>query len=860
MARIELPVEGMTCEHCARTVTEALESVSGVASAQVNLAAGRAVVETAGEAPDRGRLAAAVEHAGYHVPEFSPALTLPASRAAAGADGTGQGRAAGPLVQISLLPATHPAGSATASGVARGAPPKAGEPRETILLEIGGMHCASCVQRVEQALAGVPGVAEAHANLATDEARVVYDAQQAQTRDLIAAVERAGYQATALTAEERSAAGDAPRQETAAWRRRLIVGIVLLVPLVGFHFLPHAAGQHSPLVGAVQFLLATVLQGFVGWPYYIGAWQRLRHASANMDTLVALGTGAAYLSGCAAWLSATPQAMVFMDGGMILVFITLGKYLEARSKRAASSAVRKLLELAPAEALLLVDGDRRIVPASRLAIGDTIVVVPGAKVPRDAEIVSGRSAVNEAWLTGESLPVDKAPGDTIFAGTINGQGSLTARVTRPADQTALAQVIALVRRAQESKAEVQRLADRVVAWFVPAVLVLAAVTLAAWSLAAGDWQHGAAAAVAVLVVACPCALGLATPTAVLVASGRGAAAGILVKEAHGWEVAAALTAVVLDKTGTVTEGRPRLVQVVPAQGTDAGELLATAAAAERLTGHPLAEPIVAAAAERQLAIPEATGLDTVPGAGIRVASPQGEILVGNERLFPSSPAGTDWREHAVVLGELRAAGQTPLLVARGGRCLGLLAVADPVAEHSREAVAELGRLGLRVLLVSGDHRAAVEHVAGEVGIGEVRAEVLPDEKQAIVAELQRAKQTVAMVGDGINDAPALAAADLGIAIGSGADVAVEAADVVIVGRDLRAVATTVKLGRATLRTIRQNLAWAFAYNVLLLPLAAGALQPIMGIELPPVAAAAAMALSSVSVVSNSLLLRVRRLG
>jgi Cu+-exporting ATPase len=599
----------------------------------------------------------------------------------------------------------------------------------------------------------------------------------------------------------------------------------------------------------------------VGWPFYVGAWQRLLHASTNMDTLVAIGTLAAYGSGVYGLFAGEHAAhagpMHLMDAGIILTFITLGKYLEARAKGRASAAIRKLLELSPAVANVERNGRVVSVPPSEVAEGETIVVRPGDKIPLDARVTSGTSGVDESWLTGESIPREKSPGSEILAGTINGLGSLTAQVLRPAGRTALAQVIELVRTAQESKTEIQRLADRVVSWFVPAVLLVAALTLLAWGLAAGEWFEGVAAMVAVLVVACPCALGLATPTAILVASGRGAELGILVKEAHSLELAGRVTTVVLDKTGTVTMGKPQVSGVWPAASVSDTELLATAASVEQLSKHPLAEPIVRAAHERGLKFEPASNLQIVPGQGISARGKTGELLVGNEKLM--ADRGIAWSSQQPLVQSLRSEGVTPIVVAAGQRYLGLIGVADVIAPHSREGVERLLGLGLDVLLLSGDNRAIAARVAREVGIRHIQAEVLPDQKQAVVQELRRSGAVVAMVGDGINDAPALAAADVGIAIGSGSDVAIEAADVVIVGNDLRAVARVVELARATLRTIKQNLVWAFAYNLLLIPLAAGVFVPLGGYRLPSIAAAAAMALSSVSVVANSLLLRVRRI-
>ncbi len=729
------------------------------------------------------------------------------------------------------------------------------EQMSSAVLDVQGMHCASCVARVEQAATSVAGVHEARVNLATERATVNYDRARTDEVQIIAAIEQSGYHAT-IAGRERGAPADHldhSARELRGWRWRLVIGTLLLVPLVG---LSHFALVSHTVGGWLQVALATPLTVYVGWPYFAGAWRRLRHGSTSMDTLIALGTGMAYIGGIVG-LARDLHEMYFADGAMILVFITLGKLLEAKAKGRASAAVRKLLDLAPPQATVLRHGQRVDVPVGDVRPGATILVLPGAKVPLDGRVISGNSAVDQSWLTGESLPADKAPGDEILAGTINGHGALTAEVLRAAGETALQQVIELVQHAQESKADVQRLADRVVTYFVPVVLGLAIVSFSAWGLAAGDWSMAVSAAIAVLVVACPCALGLATPTAVMVGSGRGAENGILIKEAHALEVAGQLTTIVLDKTGTITTGKAEVTRLSPASGVEEDELLAAAAAPQRLSQHPLAAPIVAAAEARKVDISTADELQVVAGQGVRATGGGHVWLAGNERLMAAE--GIDYAEKKGELQALRAGGQTPLLVTADGRLMGIVAVADVAAPYSRDAVEMLKQQRLTVRLLSGDHQATAQALAALVGISHVRAGVLPGDKEAEIRRLQAAGEVVAMVGDGINDAPALAAADLGIAIGSGSDVAIEAADIVLVGQDLRAVACAVTLARATLRTIRQNLAWAFFYNALLLPVAAGAFVPFFGLRLPPAAAAAAMAASSVSVVGNSLLLRRRRL-
>ncbi len=861
MARVELPIEGMTCSHCVRSVIDALQKVPGVHSATVSLAAKKATLDVVEGQVKRSDLVAAVANAGYRVGGTSGAAP-PANVVQIGGPTSSPAPASqvpepGSLTSTIAASATQTVSKPRSSRSGLHEDPSPSIPPGELLLNVEGMTCASCVSRVEHALAKVPGVKAARANLATNQAAVEFDGRAPAVSDLLGAVARAGY-----TATEAGHGSDAhhtghSEQELARWRWRLWLGVVLLAPLVVLHFWkpPGNLGTWTELVSA------TLLQFIVGWPFYQGALKRARYLSANMDTLVAIGTTAAYGAGVyGAWQmrhAHGDRPMYLMDAGMILVFITLGKYLEARAKGRASAAIRKLLDLAPPEAVVERGGTLVTVPPEQVAVGEIIVVRPGAKVPLDAEITSGSSSLNESWLTGESLPVDKGPGAEVLAGTINGQGALRARVVRPAGRTALAQVVELVRRAQESKTEIQRLADRVVSWFVPLVLVIATLTIFVWGTAAHDWSGGLQAMVAVLVVACPCALGLATPTAVLVASGRGAEMGVLIKEAHALELAGRVTTVVLDKTGTITSGKPQVTHILAAAAVTPDQLLATAAAAEQLSQHPLAAPVVAAARKEKLQLPAVTDLEVIPGRGIRVRTRDAMIYVGNEQLM--ADAGASPGAHAAQIKAFRAAGQTPLAVTLGKQYLGIVVVADVIAPHSREAVARLKALDVDVWLLSGDHRVIAERVARETGIANVKAEVLPQDKQAIVEHLRSSGETVAMVGDGINDAPALAAADLGIAMGSGSDIAIEAADIVITGGDLRSVARTLGLSRATLRTIRQNLGWAFFYNLLLIPLAAGVLMPVAGVRLPSVAAAAAMALSSVSVVSNSLLLRVRKL-
>ncbi|WP_202921889.1 heavy metal translocating P-type ATPase [Anatilimnocola aggregata] len=716
-----------------------------------------------------------------------------------------------------------------------------------IRLHIGGMHCASCVGRVETALSQVSGVKSAAVNLALHEAEVRPAGDDIPVQSLIAAVERAGYQAEVIRQQQNSPTAPhsqaAEDQEQRAWGLRFLLSLAGLVPLVVIHFLP--GGHHSsPLLGVTQIAIACLVQVFVGWPFLVSAAQRVRYAAVNMDTLIALGTTAALVAGTLEWITHR-SGMSLMDGVMILTFVTLGRYLEARARRRTSRAIYQLMDLTPRVANI-----RRGIQVVKLSLDkvqlrDVLVIRPGERVPLDGQVISGHSDLNEAWLTGEALPVEKQAGDNVFAGTLNGSGSLEATVTKLADDTLLAQTIELVRHAQSSKASVQQLADRVVQWFVPAVLLIATATFIAWLVVSGGWQLALLHAVAVLVVACPCALGLATPTAIIVSSGAAAQRGIFIKSAAALEAANRVTTVVFDKTGTLTAGRPVLRSLQPAEHVSEERLLTIAAAIERLSNHPLVKAIVQAADSRQS--PEqlqATALQVLPGEGIQADSSAGTIYVGNQRLL-------DRLQIVPGANQQNQSGEIRLHVVLAGKYLGSLVLQDQLAHGSQAAVAALQQLGKRIVLLTGDTRATAEAMAREAGIREVIADTKPVDKWQVIEQLKHSGEVVAMVGDGINDAPALAAADLGIALGNGADIAIESAEVVITQPDLRRVVTTLSLAQRTLSIIWQNLFWALIYNVILIPVAAGLLSP-WGINLSPSMAAAAMAASSVCVVLNSL--------
>ncbi|MET7618121.1 heavy metal translocating P-type ATPase [Streptomyces sp. NPDC005408] len=735
-------------------------------------------------------------------------------------------------------------------------------------LTIGGMTCASCAARVEKKLNRMDGVS-ATVNYATEKAKISYP-QGLEVTDLIATVVKTGYTAEQPpppapepASDLDEPAADAPPHrdpETAALRQRLTVSAVLSAPVVLMAMIPALQFDNW------QWLSLALAAPVVVWgalPFHRAAWTNLRHGAATMDTLVSLGTLAAF--GWSLW------ALFLGDAGMpgmrhgfdltvartdgpstiylevaagVTTFILLGRYLEARSKRKAGAALRALMELGAKDVAVLRGGTEVRVPVGRLAVGDRFVVRPGEKIATDGTVVDGASAVDASMLTGESVPVDVTAGDPVTGGCVNTAGRLVVEATRIGADTQLARMARLVEDAQNGKAEVQRLADRISAVFVPAVLLIALGTLAAWLLTTGDTTAAFTASVAVLIIACPCALGLATPTALMVGTGRGAQLGILIKGPEVLESTRRADTVVLDKTGTVTTGRMSLQGVYVSGTAEEHELLRFAGALEHASEHPIARAVAAGAAERVGRLPAATAFENVPGLGVRGVVEGHEVLVGRAQLLQD--AGVD------LPGELTAAagtdGRTAVFAARDGKALGVLTVADAVKDSSAEAVARLRALGLTPVLLTGDSRAVADAVAAEVGIDEVYAEVLPEEKVAVVRRLQAQGRSVAMVGDGVNDAAALATADLGLAMGTGTDAAIEAGDLTLVRGDLRVAADAIRLARRTLATIKGNLYWAFGYNVAALPLAASGL-------LNPMIAGFAMAFSSVFVVTNSLRLR-----
>jgi Cu+-exporting ATPase len=710
-----------------------------------------------------------------------------------------------------------------------------GEHGQSTELLIGGMTCASCAARIEKKLNRLDGVT-ATVNYATEKARVSH-ATGVTPDDLIATVEKSGYTAT-LGPRPEARAERARGEEDGALR--LLVSAALSVPVVLVGMIP---ALHLPGWQWVSLALATPVVFWGGLPFHRATWTNLRHGAATMDTLVSLGTLAAYGWSLTALVLGTGAELYFEAAAVVTTFLLAGRWLEARAKRRAGAALRALLELGAKEVSVLRDGVELRVPAAQLAVGEEFVVRPGEKVAADGEVTEGSSAVDASLLTGESVPVEVGPGNAVVGGTVNAGGRLVVRATRVGAETQLAQMARLVEEAQNGKAQVQRLADRISGVFVPIVLVVALATLAGWLLVGGGASAAFTAAVAVLIIACPCALGLATPTALMVGTGRGAQLGILIKGPEVLESTRRVDTVVLDKTGTVTTGRMTLLDVVPADGADGDELLRVAGALEAASEHPIAQAVARAAAERG-ALPPVDGFANVEGLGVRGSVEGRAVVVGRPRLLaePLPPELDAVREKA------EQDGRTAIAVAWDGAARGVLVVADPVKPTSAPAVRPRSQLGLRPVLLTGDNEAAARSVAATVGIAEVIAEVLPADKVDVVKGLQAEGATVAMVGDGVNDAAALAQADLGLAMGTGTDVAIEAGDLTLVRGDLRAAADAIRLSRRTLATIKGNLFWAFAYNVAAIPLAAAGL-------LNPMVAGAAMAFSSVFVVTNSLRLR-----
>ena len=825
---ITLPIEGMTCASCVSHVEKALQGVPGVSGVSVNLGTEKASLEySSGDAPV-DQLRQAVADAGYKVATTKTTLN------------------------------------------------------------ISGMTCAACVFHVENALKGVSGVVEATVNLATEKATVEYTAGTVDNEGFRQAITKAGYQVTGIGDGPMEAKEELERlskvKEIQALRRRFLLsaagGILLLLGAFGpFPWVP-------PLMklGFYPFLLwavATPVQFWAGWSFYTSGFGALRHGTANMHTLIAIGTTTAYLFSAAVVLlgALAPEFLaqqgigreVYFDtASIIIALILLGRYLEARARGSTSEAIRRLIGLRPNTARVIRDGQEIDVPVETVEVDDFILVRPGEKIPVDGEVTEGISTVDESMLTGESMPVDKDPGKQVFGATINKFGTFKLRATKVGKDTVLAQIIQLVEDAQGSKAPIQRLADQVAAYFVPAVIVIALAAFLFWMLLgpAPALTFAVLVFVAILIIACPCALGLATPTAIIVGTGRGAEQGVLIRSAQALEITHRVNVVVLDKTGTLTTGKPVVTDLLPSVVSEV-DLLRLAASLEQGSEHPLGEAIVQEARSRNLELETTRGFEALPGRGVQ-AQLNGYVLrMGNIALMEANGIALDGLvEKAQAMA---AQGKTTMYLSAGDKAVGVIAVADTPKENSRESVAQLRAMGLEVVMLTGDNAQTAQAIAKQLGVYNVEAEVLPADKVEVVRRLQSQGKVVAMVGDGINDAPALVQADVGMSMGAGTDVAMESADITLMRSDVASVIGAINLSRATIRTIKQNLFWAFVYNILLIPVAAGVLYPVFGAMggvpdglgfffgeqgfLNPVLAALAMAFSSVTVVTNSLRLR-----
>ncbi len=732
--------------------------------------------------------------------------------------------------------------------------------KKRIILSVSGMDCVGCASTVEKRLRKVEGVSGASVNYASGRAYVDAEAGM-DPHHLISAVRDAGYDAEPV--EELGAEGHGQHMheaEISGLKWELALALLLSIPIFVLSF-PEIFGLRiadAQATNLLLFALATPVQFIAGWRFYKGTLSALKSVSANMDTLIAMGTSAAYLYSVAATFA--PQilgaglALTYYDSAAVIItFILLGKYLEAVGKGKTSEAVKRLIGLQPKTAKILRRGREAEVAVEDVRAGDILVIRPGERIPVDGIVTEGESHVDESMITGESIPVAKRKGSEVIGATMNKLGSFKMKATKVGKDTALAQIIRLVEEAQGSKAPIQQLADVAASYFVPAVIVIAAAAFIFWQFVA-PLNFAVSVLVSVLIIACPCALGLATPSAIMVGTGKGAENGILIKGGEALEAAGKIDAIILDKTGTLTTGKPELTDVMVLGSLGEKELLSYAASAEKGSEHPLGEAIVNAVEKRRIRIAKASSFRAIPGQGVEAKVGGKAVLVGNRKLMERKGVAVSGNAES-ALTKFEAGGKTAVLVAVGGKMAGALAVADTLKEHSKEAVAALKRLGLDAYMITGDNERTAKAIARQLGIGMVLANVLPEEKAEKVKELQAQGKKVAMVGDGINDAPALAQADVGIAIGSGTDVALETGSIVLIKDDLRDVLTAIDLSRYTLGKIRQNLFWAFFYNIVMIPVAAGVLYPSMGFLLNPMVAGAAMAFSSVSVVGNSLLMR-----
>jgi Cu+-exporting ATPase len=799
--RIDLPIVGMSCASCASTIQTDLSHLKGVAKANVNYATSKATL----------------------------------------------------LVQPQIIKPENFITSIRKSGYEVGT--------VTVELPLKGIQCASCVQKIEKAILQTKGVTKASVNLATERAKVEYLPTETNLGDIKRAIESTGYEVLELsTSDEGLDPEKAIRErEYKKLKTKFMAGLVLgLIVFLGSsrHWFPWIPGIFGNFY--VLWALATPVQFVIGWQFYKGAWGAFKHRSADMNTLIAVGTSAAYLYSVTATLfpsffesGGIKPHVYFETSALIIVLILFGRLLEARAKGQTSDAIKKLMGLQPKTARVIRDGKEMDIPVEEVLVGDIITVKPGEKIPVDGILQSGKSAVDESMITGESIPVKKSPGSEVIEATINKTGSFKFKATKVGKDTALAQIIKLVQDAQGSKAPIQRLADVISGYFVPIVISIAIVTFVIW-FDFGPFPSLTFALlnfVAVMIIACPCALGLATPTAVMVGTGKGAENGILIKGGESLETAHKLDTIVFDKTGTLTKGEPEVTDIITVNGFSEEEILKYAACAEKNSEHPLAEAIIKRAEEKEIKLLDPEQFNAIEGHGIEASIDGKEILLGNAKLMRDRQIEIENLETKAE--DLAQDGKTPIYISLTGKAAGLIGVADTLKESSVHAVTKLRNMGLKVVMLTGDNRRTAEAIARKAGIDDVLPEVLPEDKVFEIKKLQSGGRRVAMVGDGINDAPALAQADIGIAIGSGTDVAMEASDITLIKGDLSGVVSAIELSKKTIRIIKQNLFWAFFYNTAGIPIAAGVLYPFFGILLNPIFASLAMAFSSVSVVSNS---------
>lgn len=810
MKKCAITIGGMHCASCAVNIEKKLRAVAGVKQSSVNFATQKAAVTYDEQHTSQETIQKVIETAGYKVLEV-----------------------------------------------------KANEENiDEVVLDISGMHSAHCANIVEQTLKKISGVTEYSVNLATTKATVKYNYHEVKVSQIIMAIADAGYEA--WTAATRDLEKEAREREIKQYRMKFLLSlsfgiplfIITMLPSVGVE-MPQWIHRHMPLL---SLLLTTPIIMLCYTFYYYGLRAIVKNRSPNMDSLIAIGTGVAYMYSLAVsvliWTgnsNYTEKDLYYEIAGFLLIFILLGRWLEAIAKGKTSEAIKKLLGLQAKTALVLRNNTEVEIPIEEVEVGDVVIVKPGEKIPVDGTVLNGHSTVDESMVTGESIPIEKIKGSPVIGATINKMGTLTFKATHVGKDTALAQIIKLVEDAQTSKAPIQALADTISAYFVPAVVLIALAAGGIWLLAGKSLIFSLSAFIAVLIIACPCALGLATPTAIMVGTGMAAQQGILFKNAKALQEAQHITTIVLDKTGTLTKGKPEVTDIVAFGKLKQHELLMYAAITEKRSEHPLAEAILVKARAEKLEIPEPTHFKAVAGKGIEVQHKRTKILFGNRALFKDNNFSLSQYEDAIIQREDE--GKTVMLIAVDGHIQGIIAVADTLKEHSSEAIAQLDTLGKEIVMITGDNQRTAKAIAQQINIAHVMAEVLPGEKAEAIKKLQEQGKKVAMVGDGINDAPALTQADIGIAIGSGTDIAIESGDIVLIKDDLRDVVKALSLSVYTFKKIKQNLFWAFAYNIILIPVAAGVLYPFTGFLLSPLIAGLAMAFSSVSVVTNSLLMK-----